>query len=184
MAQAETIPTTSRRSFLAAAAVAAAIVAPNVAVAKPTEDSQLIELGKKLSKLVQEYYAECARLRPFWDEHKRQMDAWKESHPYREDGEGFAEYKRISAEIGLDEQEKLNHPDHVMDRIDPVASAIMTIPATTWAGVLVKAQLAKFAADDFWGQSEDDLDWDKSTMRKLVDAVIDMAARTSAEVSV
>jgi hypothetical protein len=51
----------------------------------------------------------------------------------------------------LDEPEKPNHPDDGMDRIDPVASAIMAIPATTWAGALVKAQLAKFAADGFLG---------------------------------
>jgi hypothetical protein len=36
----------------------------------------------------------------------------------------------------------------------------------------------KFAADDFWGRSEEDIDWDKLTVRKLVDAAIDMAART------
>jgi hypothetical protein len=66
-----------------------------------------------------------------------------------------------------------------MERIDPIATAIMAIPATTWAGVLVKAQLAKFAADDFWRLSEDDTDWDKLTVRKLVDALIDMAARAS-----
>jgi hypothetical protein len=179
MPQAETVSTTSRRSFLAAAAVAGAIVAPNVVATAPNADAELIELGNKLSKLVQEYHSECARLRPFWDEHKRLMAAWEESHPYSKEGEALAAYERISAEIGLDEQEKLSHPDDVMDRIDPVAAAIMAIPATTWAGVLVKAQLAKFAADDFWGRSEDDLDWDKKTMRKLVDAVIDMAARTS-----
>jgi hypothetical protein len=59
----------------------------------------------------------------------------------------------------------------------------MVIPATTWAGVLVKAQLAKFAADDFCSRSEDDTDWDKITVRKLVDAVIDMATRTAAAAS-
>jgi hypothetical protein len=48
--------------------------------------------------------------------------------------------------------------------------------------VLVKAQLAKFAADDFCSRSEDDTDWDKITVRKLIDAVIDMA-RTAAAAS-
>jgi hypothetical protein len=134
MPKAETVSTTSRRSFLAAAAVAGAIVAPKFAEATPAEDAQLIELGKKLSNLVQQYYSECARLRPFWDEHKRRMAAWEESHPSRVVGDAIAAHERISAEIGLDEQEKLNHPDNVMDRIDPVASAIMAIPATNGRG--------------------------------------------------
>jgi hypothetical protein len=179
MAQAETIPTTSRRSFLAAVA-AGTVVAPSIAMAEPAPDAELIDLGKKLSKLTQEYYSEVARFRPLWDEHERLMNEWNEANPIHKEGEAIAAYYRINAEIGMDAAEKANHPDDVMDRIAPVSTAILAIPATTWAGVIVKAQLARFGADHFWDQSEDDTDWDKIVMRKLCDAVIDMAAQTAA----
>ncbi len=162
-----------------AALVAGAIVAPDIAVADPHPDAELIELGKKLSKLTQEYYSEVARMRPFWHEHKKRMDAWIEDHPDRKDGQSMKEYYRLSGEIGMDAAEKAGHPDDVMERITPISDAILAIPATSWAGVIVKAQLARFGAGHYWDRSEDDTDWDQIVMRKLCDAVIDMAARHS-----
>ena len=185
MAQAESASITSRRSFLAAAAVAGAIVASNVAAAsaEPHPDAELIRLGDELSKLTQENYSECARMEPFWAGYRDRMDAWRAEHPTFKAGEDAAAHERAVIESGMRDAEKDNHPDCVIERYTPVADKIKAIPARTWAGVIVKAQLAKFAADDYWDKEEDGLDPGELAMRKLCDAVIAMAAQTAVQVA-
>jgi hypothetical protein len=122
-------------------------------------------------------------MRPFWDEHKRLMDNWRKNHPTFKAGEDVAAYRQFRVESGMDAAEKENHPDDVIERYAPVAAKIRAIPALTWTGVVVKAQLARFAADHLWEQPEADLDSGDLAMRKLCDAVMDMAARTAAAAS-
>jgi hypothetical protein len=137
----------------------------------------LIALGKQLDLLRQEYAAAIIRCQPLWDEHKRLLDQWRAAHPYpRMPGQFEDAYHRIGREIGLDAIEiGDNHPDDIMNRVDPVSRAIMAMPATTVAGLAVKARLAAFGADSFWDETDKDADWDQLLMRKLVDAVIELA---------
>ena len=63
----------------------------------------------------------------------------------------------------------------MMNEVDGVSRAIVAIPATTIAGLAVKARLAAFAND--WDDSDND--WDVLTVRKLVDAVIRLASSSA-----
>lgn len=181
MAQAVEAHTTSRRSFLAAAAVAGAIVAPNVAAAAaPHPDAELIRLGQQHDELVQKLKVATIKLEPLWAEHRRRMDEWKAANPQ---GIGIDAYERLWDEVGLTEANKTYDADAITDEMDPVSRKIMAIPAMTIAGLLVKARVAKYNAREFWDESYEDADWVHLQMRELCDAVIDMAARTAAQIA-
>ena len=62
--------------------------------------------------------------------------------------------------------------------MDPIAREILAVPALTLDGLAIKARVAKWAASDFWTESNEDVDWDKLCVRELIDAVIQMAATT------
>jgi hypothetical protein len=176
MPKAETVSTTSRRSFLAAAAVAGAIVAPKVAVAAPAPDAELIRLGQHFDALVHRLAVTMAKLEPLYDEHRRRMDEWKLENPT---GSCIDVYDRLWEEVGLNAAYKETDPDDITDEMDPVSRKIMAIPATTLAGLLVKARLAKYVGSEYWDETYEQADWVHLTMRQLCDAVIDMAARVS-----
>ena len=135
-------------------------------------DLELLKLGRKLDLLAQRYEAARQRFIPVNETHKKLLAQWKKAHPGYNDDQIMAAYIEIETVLreGVGE-----HPDDAMDEVDGVSRAIVAIPATTIAGLAVKARLAAFAND--WDDSDKDAeDWDVLTMRKLVDAVIRLAS--------
>jgi len=72
------------------------------------------------------------------------------------------------------------HPDHMWTEIDPVINAIMGIPATTVAGLAVKARFAKLIASPLWDEAPKDMDADTHALRRVVEAVLEAANRQAA----
>jgi hypothetical protein len=138
------------------------------------QDSELLKLGCQLDLLVQRY--QCARQRfvPVNQVHTKMLDQWRQANPgYSEAqlAEAYADiYKQLSEAVGGE------HPDDVLDESDNISRAIMAIPATTVRGLAVKARLAAFGAEEYWYDNDEDADWGVLTLRKLVDAVIQVAA--------
>jgi hypothetical protein len=122
---------------------------------------------------------ECARQRfiPVNEAHTKLLAEWRQTHPgYSEDqilGAYIDIYNSLREGVG-------EHPDDVMNDVDGVSNAIVAIPATTIAGLAVKARLAAFAnAGSDWEESDKDADWEVLTARKLVEAVIQVAASSA-----
>ncbi|EAQ36936.1 hypothetical protein NB311A_07298 [Nitrobacter sp. Nb-311A] len=147
--------------------------------ATSNRDAELIRLGHEHDKLVQKLEVETARLRPLWDEHRRRMDGWRAANPFKT-GDDIKAYDRLWDEVGLNDAYKDGDPDEITDAMDPICRKILAIPTMTLAGLLVKARVAKYHASEFWDEPHDTADLAHLHMRELCDAVIDMAARTTA----
>jgi hypothetical protein len=79
------------------------------------------------------------------------------------------ERDKTGNELGSDVLwEKLNAIDW---KLDPIAWQIMATPARSLAGLRAKAILAVRINADLWEEPFDDLDWDKKTIRSLIEAV-------------
>jgi hypothetical protein len=61
----------------------------------------------------------------------------------------------------------------ILDMVDVPMRRIMALPATTLAGLAVKARVARFSCKHYWDEPEEDLDWNELMARKLIDAVLD-----------
>jgi hypothetical protein len=61
-------------------------------------------------------------------------------------------------------------------KLDAPMRWIMTLPATTLAGLAIKARVARFSCEHLWEEPEEDLDWDELMTRKLIDAVLDFCS--------
>jgi hypothetical protein len=66
--------------------------------------------------------------------------------------------------------------------LDPLADRIRAIPATTFAGLAVKAQVVKFVAFEWWNENDepadaDGLDLPDEHCRLLVDDLLAIAGR-------
>lgn len=177
MPQADTIPDTTRRGFLSAAAGVAILPATAASPAKAVHpDAALLAYGREFDLCVHDHKTTCAKYRPLWDELSSRLH---DELPKSEDGVTL--HERIYDEVGLkalDEQGE--HPDDILNRSDAPSRAILAIPATTLAGLAVKARLAKFGASNIWGESDEDADWDHLVLRNLVDAVLELAAKDAA----
>jgi hypothetical protein len=106
-----------------------------------------------------------------WDElNSRLQDELHKSE------DGVALHERIYDEVGLNALDAQGeHPDDILNRSDAPSRAILAIPATTLAGLAVKARLAKFGASNIWDESDEDADWDHLVLRNLVEAVLELA---------
>lgn len=143
MSQAKATNTTSRRLFLAGAAVAA-IVPTAAAGSAPcgghfTSDAELLELGKQLDEFARRSKLAIAKWLPNWEDDDVPEPDWE-------------------------------HPDDVEHEAQDVMSAILATPATTIDGLAVKARLAVFGAWHMWNRSDEDADWDHLVVRNFIDA--------------
>ena len=145
-----------------------------------TPDAELIELGHQHDLIAQRHAAAVARFRPKWDQHRQMMKDWESDNPGLSSEEYVEAYHRIANEIGLTAMEQSGqHPDNLLSESEPIARAILAIPAITVAGLSVKARLARFGADDLWDENDDDADWSDLLIRNLIDAVVHVAASES-----
>jgi hypothetical protein len=139
-------------------------------------DLELLKLGRQLDLLVQRYETARQRFIPVNDAQKRLMAKWCQAHPGYNNDQLMAAYIEIEKDLseGIGE-----HPDDAMNDVDGVSRAIVAIPATTIAGLAVKARLAAFANEGSWDDSDEDADCEVLTVRKLVDAVIRLASSSA-----
>jgi hypothetical protein len=142
-------------------------------------DAELIALGRQLDILRQRHAAAVATCAPLWEESGRRLEEWKRLHAgYTHIALGEV-MRKINDDVGLGSIERAKqHPDDIMSESDSVSRAIIAIPAITIAGLRVKARLAAFAAPNYWDENDKDADWDHLAVRKLIDAVIGVAAAT------
>src|SRR5207253_371270 len=118
--------------------------------------------------------ATCA---PLWEESSRRLEEWKRLHAGYSPAELGPAIRQINDDVGLGSIEKANQsPTDIMNESSSVCAAIIAIPALTIAGLSVKARLAAFAASNYWDETDKDADWDHLAVRKLIDAVIGVAA--------
>jgi hypothetical protein len=59
----------------------------------------------------------------------------------------------------------------MLGRLEPIESAIMTLPAQTIEGLAVKARHAAFGISEYWNAPVDQIDWDARAVRLLIEAV-------------
>jgi hypothetical protein len=162
---------TSRRSLLAGAIAAAASIPATSPAKEKHPDEVLLAYGRELDSCAHDYWTTCAKYRPLWDKLNARLEEERERTANR------ASYRQICDEVGLSALDETGeHPDDIMNRSDAPSRAILAIPATTLAGLAVKARLAKFGASHIWDESDTDADWDHLVLRNLVDAVLELAA--------
>lgn len=68
--------------------------------------------------------------------------------------------------------------ESVLARLYPIEQAIMQTPASTIAGLGVKARHAAYVLSQYWEAPIDRIDWDARTVRLLIEAVCDVAHRS------
>lgn len=107
------------------------------------------------------------------------MEEWELNHAVVQPGERTKEYNRISDELGADGSAVCRHPDYYVSAMQPLWEQVIAIPATTIAGLAVKARVMRFFCQNYWEESDADADVDVLLCRKLCDAVIDMASRST-----
>jgi len=162
--------------FGAAALTSATVVKPAEAGQHP--DAQLIDLGRRLDVIQQQYAAAVAVCEPLHARHREMLKCWRRDHPGYTSDQFMAAFDATYDQVGLAAIGRANkHPDDLMEECSPIAHAIMSIPATTLAGLAVKARLASYHAQHFWAESDQDADWDVLVARKLIEAVIQTAAQ-------
>ena len=120
-------------------------------------DVELLALGKQFDQLRRQYHEVMERDRPRIERELQLFDAQEPSEKLDEE---FGPQSRPDA---LD----------ILDRMDAPIRRMMALPATTLAGLAVKARVARFSCDHFWDETEEDLDWHELMTRRLIDAVLD-----------
>ena len=65
--------------------------------------------------------------------------------------------------------------ESVLTRLYPIEWAIMQTPASTIAGLGVKARHAAYVMSQYWETPLDRIDWDARAIRQLIEAVCDLA---------
>jgi len=120
-------------------------------------DVELLALGKQFDQLERHYHEVMERDRPLIE---RGLQLFEAQEPSEKLDEEFGPQRRPDA---LD----------ILDRMDAPIRRMMALPATTLAGLAVKARVARFSCEHFWDETEEDLDWHELMTRKLIDAVLD-----------
>lgn len=166
----------TRRTLFQAAAVTAAAASPGVSTAKAKHpDEALLAYGRELDTCVRDHKTACAKYRPLWDKLSARFEEERDNETHRNS------YSQICDDVGLTALNlQSEHPDDILMRAEAPSRAILAIPATTLAGLAVKACLAKFGAEHIWNESDADADWDHLVLRNLVDAVLELAAKGEA----
>jgi hypothetical protein len=165
--------TTSRRAVLAGTAAAStAATLPAIAFPAVQPDAELLALGRQLDRLFAMHRVACERYKPQWEVFSREAEKMAATVPNSNDA-WEAMSKRVEAEYPVD----YPHPDDIIDVTDGPSRVVMALPATTLAGLAVKARLAKFTCSKFWTETEEDADWDHLVLRSLVDAVLEQAGK-------
>jgi hypothetical protein len=171
MSQAVSNSITSRRSLLAGLAVSPIIAAPAVlAAGAPTDDAELIELGRRFDEGVAiweaaqpDYWAASAGFDQALADHREEL-----SLAQKENGvEGWSAVCRRVA--GHHDAVISKWNDFLEENVDPLQERILKLPAFTVAGLAVKARVLGFNKSRAWDREPPDLDYDLAIIRNLVE---------------
>ena len=102
-------------------------------------DVELLALGKQFDQLERQYHEVMERDRPRIERELQLLEAQERSEKVDEE---FGPQRRPDA---LD----------ILDVMDPPMRRIMALPATTLAGLAVKARVARFSCERFWDEPEE-----------------------------
>jgi hypothetical protein len=160
--------TTSRRAILAGIAAAPTLAAP--ALADPSADAELLEYGRRFSDLKSKYDIAAVLSKPSDDAFDAAMSDLDDDRQI-----GNEEFRELIARIDREDPQPSPCCDDLSDMMDPIMRTIMALPATTLAGLVVKARVAQDACSHYWNEPERDANWDKLMARKLIEAVLNAA---------
>ena len=155
----------NRRAVLAGAATLPALTLPAIAANEP--DAELLAIGRQYDALVLVYEDARRRSEP-WIAAQQRVLSGLSKRPHT-DAETMAALEQVEREFPV----AFPDCDDAMDATYAPACRIMALPATTIAGLAVKARLAKFSAFQLWETAEEDQDWDKLAVRKLIDSILE-----------
>jgi hypothetical protein len=164
----------SRRLLVTSAAALPALAVPAVAANIDNPDAELIALGEAYVSL----WPDLIAARNAFNEKAGLAEelAWQrlgyESEPEHCTSElrkrWLDECHKTGDELGSNVLwEKLSAVDW---RVAPIAEQIMAKPGHSLAGLRAKVILAVHVNPDLWDEPFDDLDWDKRTIRSLIEA--------------
>jgi hypothetical protein len=84
------------------------------------------------------------------------------------------EWKRVDTEMPCTNA-LIKQLEAVDVRLDPIIDAIQATPARTLAGVAVKARAAAYTIEECWRKPQDELDWQETVLRDLIEGVCALA---------
>lgn len=167
--------TTTRRALLARSAATAAMIpaaaipaSAATALASKHPDAELLALGRQYDVLARQYDDAVERWNPVWKALGQAREAVRGSLP---DGGWLDLMKRVEARF----PDKGPHPDDMSKAMFDPEAAIIAWPATTIAGLAVKAKVVRQYNESWWDASDADADYEVLVARKLIDAVIELA---------
>jgi hypothetical protein len=174
---------TSRRAVLAGIAVSPALAASTLTLAGATAlslqsshpDAELLELGRAHADLRAKYEIALKLSEPrdaAWEAALEELS--KRAGPNGHFSND--EYKNMSEQLDRDFPAPNPNWGDVCDLMCPIERKIMALPASTFAGLAVKAQVAKSACDTYWDEPDGNTDWDELMARKLIEAVLSLGA--------
>ena len=74
--------------------------------------------------------------------------------------------------------------EEILARLDPVERAILQTRACSVSGLGVKARHAAYVLSEYWEAPVDQLDWEKRTVRLLIDAICDVTSTHAPQLKV
>ncbi|WP_063682810.1 hypothetical protein [Bradyrhizobium stylosanthis] len=172
--------TTSRRSFLAGAAVAALAVTPVAAVAAATaDDAELLGLRDQIFEAWEASLAhddETALLPELRETEYNRLLAQE-----RSSGRYISSYERHEAVYAMPEVQRLDQlvalAEEHFERMAELVEQMWGIPATTEAGRSAKVQVLLSCIMD-WRQPDEEMDWSALMARRLL---VDLVGGAEAE---
>jgi len=141
----------------------------------PNPDQELIELGRRFDVLERQFHETDEKMGPKNDALVRIL---RETAGPRSDEDYNEIWRRLDQEFGPDPEPSC---DDLSNAIGPLERAIMALPAFTFAGLGVKARIARFECSHFYDETDDDADWDHWIARELISSVL-AAAELSATI--
>ncbi len=164
----------NRKTALTTIATLPALAVPAIAAVTPHPDADLLELGRQFDEWEREFKLTEEYWQPRWAVQYEVM-AEKLSPTTL----------HISDEVAAEVERRLGpalkpHPDELCDAAsEKMNRQIMALPASTLAGLAVKARVARFACFGFYGASDEDADWEHLMARELIESVLNTVARSA-----
>jgi hypothetical protein len=138
-------------------------------------DAELIALGVQHDELVKQWGIGREKEMPWADRMNSLLSEVGAGTPFDLTPEVWEEIEAKVDELG----EWPSGANDVTDAMDPISRRIMALPATTPAGLGVKARAAVFACSHHWDKLFDELNWDDKHARALIESVLQFAGDVS-----
>jgi hypothetical protein len=133
-------------------------------------DAELLELGRQFDELQSKLELAFELSAPADGAYSEALQELGERLGNASSDEYTKELKKIGERINRDFPPPSPTWGEVSDMQAPITRKIMALPASTIAGLAVKARVAKSACD--CDTSDEDCDWDTLMARKLIEAVL------------